>query len=457
MHKSCLGPGFHSRESMIDRRKIGNFVLKGGLAILDQGLATGVNFVVSIVLARYLSSEEYGAYALGFAVLLLLGLLYQALLLEPMGVFGASAYRKSFRSYLTTIVSLHVSISLGIVVLVGAAAGIELKVTGQPTLAGALFGVAVAAPPILLFWMVKRAYYVQFAPGPSAVGAASYCVLTLGVLAFAYVHHRLSPFIAFLSMGLGALGAGIALLWYFLHGLPPDTDSTTFTEIWQRHWRYGRWAVASSALAWVPLNIFYPVVSTFSGMSQAGELRALANFSSPIGQAVAALSTLLLPFASRTQERHGSAGGRTLSRWVGLLFISAAVLYWSVFLGFREPVFRILYSGKYMEVAYLLPAIALGSIFWSGFVGPANALRAMESPASVFVAVCCASVVAVAVGIPATWHWGLKGAVWSMAAAQGLGFVAAVILLRRRLRHPSALGPSGDLETMPPIPTDSVS
>ena len=146
-----------------------------------------------------------------------------------------------------------------------------------------------------------------------------------------------------------------------------------------------------------------------------------------------------------------------LSRWVSLLFISATVLYWCVFLGFREPAFRILYSGKYMEVAYLLPAIALGSIFWSGFVGPANALRAMESPASVFVAVCCASGVAIGLGVPATWFWGLRGAVWVMAVSQGFGFVAAAILLRRRVRHPSTLGPRRDLESTPPVPTDSIS
>ena len=439
---------------MIDRRRITKFLFKGGLAILDQGLVTGVNFLVSIVLARWLSAEEYGAYALAFAVLLLLGLLYQALLLEPMGVFGASAYRKCFRSYLKAILWLHGICSVVVVVGVGSAAGIELKFGSEASLAGALFGIAIAGPMILMFWMVKRAYYVQSAPGPSTVGGAAYCVVTLGILAVAYRYHQLSPFIAFVIMGVGALAAGIPLLLYFFRSLPADCESTTLADTWQRHWRYGRWAVASSALAWVPVNIFYPLVSSFSGMAQAGELKALANFSSPIGQAVAALSTLALPYAARHQERHGSAGGGMLSRWVSLLFISATVLYWCVFLGFRDPAFRILYSGKYMEVAYLLPAIALGSIFWSGFVGPANALRAMESPASVFVAVCCASGVAIAAGVPASWFWGLRGAVWVMAASQGFGFVAAAILLRRRVQQHAEIDSAAEVPTLPP---DSIS
>jgi O-antigen/teichoic acid export membrane protein len=441
---------------MIEQRRIAKFLFKGGIAILDQGLVTGVNFVVSIVLARWLSAKEYGAYALAFAVLLLLGLLYQALFLEPMGVFGASVYRSCLRSYLRAIVWLHVISSVIILVAVGAAAGIELKVGGQESLAGALLGVAIAGPLIIMFWMIKRAYYVQFAPGPSAVAGAAYCVLTLGILAFVYKYHGLSPFLAFLILGTGSLVAGIPLLLYFLRGLPPDVDATTLGDTWQRHWRYGRWAVASSALTWVPINIFYPLLSSFSGMAQAGELKALANFSAPIGQAVAALSTLALPYATRTQEKHGLAGGGILSRRVSLLFVSAAIVYWSVFLVFREPAFRILYSGKYLEVAYLLPAIALGSIFWSGFVGPANALRAMESPASVFVAVCCASAVAIVAGVPATWFWGLKGAVWVMAISQGVGFIAASILLRRRLLQRAAPASSADLEPTPPLPFDSI-
>src|SRR5205823_6875931 len=64
------------------------WAMKGGLAIFDQGLVAGSRFLVSILLARWLSSRQYGAYALAYAVFLLLLMLYQSLLLEPMTVFG---------------------------------------------------------------------------------------------------------------------------------------------------------------------------------------------------------------------------------------------------------------------------------------------------------------------------------------------------------------------------------
>ena len=43
----------------------------------------GCNFLIGVLLGRWLLPEQYGAYALAFAVFLLLSYLHQALLCEP--------------------------------------------------------------------------------------------------------------------------------------------------------------------------------------------------------------------------------------------------------------------------------------------------------------------------------------------------------------------------------------
>ena len=50
---------------------------KGFLAVLDQGLISGSNFLLSILLARWLRADQYGAYALSFAIFVLLSFLQQ--------------------------------------------------------------------------------------------------------------------------------------------------------------------------------------------------------------------------------------------------------------------------------------------------------------------------------------------------------------------------------------------
>jgi O-antigen/teichoic acid export membrane protein len=418
------------------------WAMKGGLALLDQGLITGSNFVLGIVLARWLPPDQYGAYAVAFAVFLLLLMLYQSLFLEPQAVFGASAYRGCFRGYVKALLRLHLATALLIVFVIGVSAEVALKL-GQPGgLPGALAGVALAAPCILLFWLARRTSYLEFSPAPAAGGSLLYCALTLSGLYVAYRFRLLSPMSALLLMGLGALGASAFIFTYLKLRLPRTRGAPTLRDTWRRHWSYGRWALASAALMWVPWNIFYPLLSSLSGMAQAGELKALMNFTAPVLQTYTAVSSLLLPYLVRVHEREGHAGTNAVTRRVTMLCVCGAVAFWAPLLLFKGPVFRLLYSGRYTEAAYLLPVVALGSVSWSAFFGLANALRAMTSPASVFAAVLVSSCVSVMIGVPATWALGVRGAVWSIALSETLAVVMVLVLFRRKVRRTSDAVPT---------------
>ncbi len=425
------------------QRKVIPWAMKGGLAILDQGIFTGSNFVISILLARWLSPEQYGSYAVAFAVFLFILSFHQALLLEPMLVFGGSVFRNCLRGYMKALLLLHLAMSLVIVLVLGVAAGVAFKLSQAGSLPSALVGIAFAAPSILLFWLLKRTFYLKLSPAPSAGAALLYCALTMGGLAVVYKHGLLSVFSALLLMGVGSLGASAVLLIYLGLRLSSSEDAPTLLDIGLRHWRYGRWALGANAMMWVPINLFYPVLSRFSGMAQAGELKALMNFASPMLQTCAALSSLMLPYSARVLEQRGGAGVNIILKRMTLLCVACAVPYWVVLLAFKGPAFRMLYSGRYTEVTYLLPIVALVSIFGSAFFGPSIVLRSLESPGLVFGAVTASSCVAVAVGIPLTRALGVKGAVWSMALSEALAFVMAVVLLRRKARRSA--------ETVPPL------
>jgi O-antigen/teichoic acid export membrane protein len=406
-------------------RKLVPWVMKGGLAIVDQGLFAGSNFVISILLARWLTPEQYGSYAVAFSVFVFILMFHQALLLEPMLVFGSSAYRHCLRDYLKALLLIHLGVSLAIVLVLGISAGVALKLGATNSLPGALLGVAFAAPSILMLWIIRRIFYVKLSPAPSAGASLLYCALTMAGLALLYRHHYLSPLSSFLLMGVGSLLTSTVLLAYLGLRLSSSQNAPSLRDIWRRHWRYGRWAIGANLMMWVPLNVFYPLLSSLSGLAAAGELKALMNFASPMYQTSAALSPLMLPHAARASS----------VLWQQtLLSVSYSVPYWIVLLLFQMPIFRMIYSGRYTEVVYLMPIIALACVFGSAFFGPANVLRVMESPRLVFAAVSISSCVAVAIGIPITWAWGVKGAACSMALSEVLAFVAAVVLLRRKAR-----------------------
>jgi O-antigen/teichoic acid export membrane protein len=417
------------------QRKIVPWAMKGGLALFDQAIFAGSNFVISILLARWLSAEQYGTFAVAFAVFLFLVNFHQALLLEPMLVFGSSVYRNCLRRYLKGLLAIHLGMSLLFVFGLLVSAAVAFRLGQADGLPGALVGLAFSTPTVLLLWLTKRTFYLKLSPAPSAAAALLYCALTMGGLAFVYKHHLLSPLSAFLLMGLGGLGASFVLIAYLASRLTSTEDGPSVMDTWGRHWRYGRWALGANAMMWIPINAFYPLVSKFSGLAQAGELKALMNFASPMLQTCAALSSLMLPYAARVMAERGGTGVNVILKRMTLLCVACAVPYWIVLLVFKGPAFRMLYSGRYTEVAYLLPVVALASVAGSAFFGPSIVLRSLEAPRLVFAAVSISSGISVAIGVPLTRALGVAGAVWSIALSEALAFVAAVVLLRRKARR----------------------
>src|SRR5690606_39123371 len=76
------------------------FAKKGGFALMDQALFSGANFLLNILLARFLEPAQYGAYAVVFTWFLLLGTLHTASLTEPILVYGSGKYANRFNRYL---------------------------------------------------------------------------------------------------------------------------------------------------------------------------------------------------------------------------------------------------------------------------------------------------------------------------------------------------------------------
>jgi len=349
-----------------------------------------------------------------------------------MAVLGAATYRGSLRGYLKSLLWIHLALTVVIFVTLGISSASAAFWGHSPGLAGALGGAMLASPCVLLFWLARRTFYLELSPASAAVGAVLYCAVALAGLYIIRWSGRLSPFTAFLPMAVAALLTTVLLYDRLRSSLRPVTLDVRTSEVWRRHWGYGRWALASSIASWVPAYIYYPLLTSFSGMSQSGELKALMNLVAPMQQTQAALSMLFLPYAARVYGEQGKGAVGAITRRVTMMSLAASAIYWAFVIPFRGPVFHALYAGRYMEVAYLVPAIAIGAVLWSGASGSSIVLRAMGSPASVFAAFIASGIISLAVGIPACRYYGIVGAVWGMNLADAGALLMVGILLRRK-------------------------
>jgi len=379
---------------------------KGFWAISDQGLFATSNFLLNVLLARWLTLSDYGAFTLAYSIFLLLGTVHTALLTEPMMVFARGRYGNRFRAYLETVLNGHWRLSL-VLVLALMLISIGMLAAGSRSVGVAVLALAIAAPFILLQWLMRRACYAQLEPRTAAIAGVGYAIW---LITGAYVLYRwqgLSAFSALILMGLGSLVAATWLSRRVKVRLISAGRRSLESEVRIDHWTYGRWAVGTGALGWVPSNVYYVLLPIWGGLEATGALRAVINILAPLIQANTALSLVLLPALVGVR---GTPMFRSRLVAAGAVFMAGAVGYWVLLGLFHEPLVHWLYRGKYDEYASALLVLgALGVAL--AFVSVAGAaLRALERPDRVFWSYVLSSIVAIVPGVFLLAQFGVFGA-----------------------------------------------
>src|SRR5207248_3956008 len=221
---------------------------------------------------------------------------------------------------------------------------------GADSLAKATAGVAVGGPCVLLFWVARRTFYIELNPGGAVGSAAVYTAALLSGLAVCYRTHTLSPFTAFLIMAVAALITTPVLLIRLRPKFDPTPNAPSTKQIIQRHWQYGRWAVASSAATWGTTALLFVLLTSFRGLAATGELKALLNVASPIGTAFLAISMLSVSYGSRIYAERNPERMLKFAGWLTTLYMGGTAAYFLALTALRHPVLHLLYGNKYSDL-----------------------------------------------------------------------------------------------------------
>lgn len=394
---------------------------RGSWAVADQGLFTASNFALNILLARWLAPQDYGAFAVAYAVFSLVGVVHNALLSEPMLIFGADRYKARLSEYVGFLLYGHVGFSVlsGGLLLLG---GLVVGFSGSQALSWALLGLAGTSPFMLFQVLMRQSCYVRFKPQLAATSGALYMILMLPGAYLLYQAGWLSALTSFGLMGLCGLVTGLFLVAILRVSLPSLKDETLVQPTLQAHWSYGRWSVGTRAMAWITGSSYFVLLPIWGGLEATAALRALMNLIMPVLQVYAALSVLLLP--TLVQARGAAGFGRT-TRLNFVLFISGSTLYWMVLGLLHRPLIDWIYDGRYTGYAWLIWILALVPIIAGVAEVQSTVLRALERVDLVFWASVVSTVVALTVGLGALFVLGLSGVlVWLL-----LSWMAAVVTM----------------------------
>lgn len=383
---------------------------KGGLAVVDQALFAGAQFLLSILLARWLAPAEYGAFAVAYSVFSLAAAFYVAVLLEPMVIFGSGRYLKNRKSYLGILLRGHwvLTVPAGLLVL---ACAFVLGRLYSTSVEHALFALGIALPLMLLMWLTRRSFYIELQPGWAAATGVVYFGGLLLLVIWLRSAGLLTPAMAIFAMGIAAVATSALQLARLRPHWSLARQQISVVAVTREHWQYGRWALASAAAIWMPLNLYYFVVPIWTGLKTAGELKAIMNLANPVLNSFIAFSLLIIPLLVRHRDQGGIGRVRRTVKSITVLFLLGSSLYLAVLWLFGARVIGLLYGGRYVElVGWPILLVGLIPVMASLTISTGSALRALERPDWLFWCYIASSGMTLAVGLPLASAYGLIGA-----------------------------------------------
>jgi O-antigen/teichoic acid export membrane protein len=404
--------------------RLGRWGAKGLIAVVDQGLFSGTNFLVGILMARWLVPDDFGAYSLAFSIFLFLAGFQNAIIIEPMSVIGPSQYTNRLVQYLKAQISIHwVFVTAEGLLLV--CAGIVIYfASGALTLSGALIGMGLAISLTLLLWLVRRGFYMLQKPFAAMISTVIY---SLVMLASVWCLHRLSlvtAFSVYLTTGVASsIAAGIILYWVFRRSqgapIPPN-------QLLPEQWAYGKWIMAASVFSLTasqaPIFLSVGIIN----IESAGIVRAIQNFIQPMIQVITAIAVLGIPVLASDFGQGRLASLRRKGYFMIAVLTGIAGLYAIGLWTAKDPLEQLLYSGKFSEFRWLIPWAGIVPILSGIEMGFAVMLRAIQKPQYFLICGLGTALVGIVTGLIFISLYGIAGAIISMILT---GFVSLLITI----------------------------
>jgi O-antigen/teichoic acid export membrane protein len=397
-------------------------------AIMDQGLFAASNFILNLCLARWLSPEAYGSFALAYTIFLFAGVIHSSIFTEPMLVFGSGRYRASQSNYLLTLIRLHWRHAWPASALIITA--ISVFYWQNPARYSILL-LAATCGATLYQWLIRRACYLSSQPHLAASGGIIYLITILTAIVALRQCEALNSLSALSAVAAASLLSGAIIHYRLLHSYPQSSEHTNpDIEIIQAHWEYGRWSIATGIIGWLSGNIAMVSLPWWHGNEATATFRAGFNLILPVQQLLAAAGPLLLPYLVRN---HNQPRFRKKVLTCAICF-AASPLAWTILLATAGPsMCSWLYNGKYSFDRTYLILLGLSATISSFGQVIASSLRAMELPKLAFHGYAASAIFSITLGLPLIAIGGVNGAAAALTAAMAVSAIALTLTAWKRL------------------------
>lgn len=403
--------------------------------LLDQAMVSFTNFATMVLIARHLGIEEFGRFALAWAVLIAVFNLQYSLVLSPLMSIGSKLEAERMPAYFGAVIAQQIALAILSFVLLWFGTTMAAVLFPAWRLGGLAVPLAFASLTYQIHELFRRYFFTVGRPAVSTAMDFVRCFAQLLLLVWLFKAATLTT-----GGTLSVIGAAFAIAallgTYSLGGI--TWDPTVFCATTRRHWHFSKWLVASALMQWVTSNVFLVTAGAVLGVAAVGALKAAQSITNAANVLFEAIGNLAPIQAGRSLSAHGIAGLDAyiskLTRW-GLIATLAIVLPTAVVPSWT---LRVIYGQGFGEFGWVL-AWCAGLTLFSFVMQPLHyGLAALEETRPVFVSRLVAALVGIFAAFPVAVAFGLPGV---MGGITVLALVQVVIpgIAYQRVRRASSV------------------
>ncbi len=402
------------------------------MAVCDQCLVSGVNFIIAIMLARCMYPSEYGLFIFATTCLVLTSGLFSSIIGISMNILGPNSSQKEWEVLFLNCFGVLLTLMLGLIMMFFCLYWI-MRTGAYAANAQAFTTLALVVPLTLGHDFFRNAQLSRL----NIKGALLTDIATHGSRILIIYLLTISPqlsnqkvlWIYGISAALG-ITVGYSSIRPQFSKLTQAISSTILSKIWAS----SKWTFAD----WIPFVLYgylYIFIVTFVlGNEKTGVLGACRNIIAPIVMLQVGISSFLLPYFCRLLASKGHEAMLTslIKILISLAFV--ILLYLTIVNLFAGEIMRVFFS-HYASYTYLVLLFSVGIFINYSFKIAEIYLLATVRPKFIFMARILAAIPAVILCYPLVKTYGINGGGYSYIVSNLLMCASMLAFMLYSLRE----------------------
>ena len=329
------------------------------ISVLDQAWLSAANLLLGVFLIKHSSKEEYGGYVLGYAIILFLMSVQNALVNTQMSVLAPTRNKSEQGRFCAALAIGQFAIFIPVVLLI-AAAGILLDWNGATNGASLAFAIAISTLGVILREFFRSYFFLRLQPLTVLAFDIAFVGMLFGGLWVAvlmkYAHLNLA---ALVIMGIASAIVGFASVLLARKEMP--VRLADIRPALQESWQHGRWALAGVTVTWIQDQSYIYLLSAMVSPAETAEASAARLFLAPLTLLSVGFYRVYMPrwaYLAHDGKHQEIVNTANRVKWI---LVSMVVAYVGVLLLLKDWLTPLLLTGSYTQTG---PLIAMwGALF----------------------------------------------------------------------------------------------